>query len=236
MDEAYYIGLATAATGVPATNVLASSCYPVANTTCGYFDAAGAGPGTTANFTGSYTVPAALNNVIYVNGNASFTDIKMDNAVVIVTGNLTINASAVGNNLLLHVPSSAASEYPYYGQGLPAIIPCNNNIGDTLGSGAPNYDCNSTTVFGGSTFQFRGFLYVKGDLIVSPGVTWTMAGTLLVGDPMIVPGTGGKLKIATGSTLNVAYDDIINHSIAMSPMNGTAIKIAPDLIQDVPAF
>jgi len=219
----------------------ASNCAPsVPN--CGYFQPTGTDIAIFSGAGAGFVVTGGSSTVIYVNGPAEFDNIAVDSATFIVTGSLTVNNSATpAATVNLHVPVTAPSEYPYY-PTTPASWPCSGPSapapGDTVGS-QPAYDCPSSSVFtlpvaNSGTVQFRGFLWVKGTMTVNTSNGWNMAGSLMVGDPLSPPASRGSLSVLAGCTLNVAYDDVLNHLIRVNPINGTSVKVEPDFIQDIP--
>jgi hypothetical protein len=238
IDETYYISQATGVTtGItpPTVNGTALSpgnaTHPCLNPNCGYFDnrvnnhPGGLPAVFTGNGSGYKLPPGQAGPVIYVDGPAEFDRIDIDGATFIITGDLTMTDAAGGHPRTLHVPFSAPSEYPY-SPSIPTSWPCSNNVGGT---------CQSSQVFSGALVQFRGFLYVKGNLnVMVPG--WNMVGSLLVGDPQATTFIGHQLIIPAGDGLSLAYDDLVNHGIHVNPVSGTSIKVEPDLLQDVPAF
>jgi hypothetical protein len=241
-ESAYQMLASSSNIPVAPRNAMAQGGQPIprvgcgtAQSNCGVFQP---NPGDTAIFDGNglagnaYTVPA--NSYVYVLGNAAFNNVSIENATFIITGDLTISTSAVvGFHTNLHVPVTAPFEYPYLSTG---TWPCQNMAGDTL-NGQPQYDCPSDTVFSffGVPFpvQYWGFLDVKGTMSISNGLLWDMVGSLLVGDLQAPAGSGGHLQVFTGAAFQLAYDDIINHSILVNPISGTQIKLVPDSIQDV---
>ena len=167
--------------------------------------------------------------MIYVDGWAQFDQLSIDSATFIVNGQLTLAGASGGASMGLHVPRTAALEYPYNS----GLEPCAGQEGALTGSSPPYaYGCSHTNVFSGNV-QFRGFLYVKGNLLVKTA-NWNMVGALMVGDVQSVPGTSGQIYFNSGS-LNIAYDDVINHNIWVKPVSGTIINVQPDMIQEVPA-
>jgi len=243
IDETYYIQQAEYETGItPPTSkrtanpLLPTGCLPGGNTTCGYFVPASS---DTAIFDGGlpgYPLSGGINQaVVYVDGPAQFNKIAIDSATFIITGSLTVTDASGGSVLNLHVPWSANLEYPYTPTN-PATWPCQGQQGDNVAVGQPNYDCASSSLFPApGNVQFRGFLYVKGYLFVQTS-NWNMVGALLVGDTQAPPGTSGALDIAAGNSMNLAYDDMINHGIHVGAVSGSTIKVEPDAAQIVPAF
>jgi len=237
IDELTYIQLAKNESMSITPPVSKISGSPIAatgcaggNPNCGYFVTT---TGDTAVFGSGYSLSGGP--VVYVEGSAEFGQIAIDSAAVIVTGALTVNNTSGGATLNLHVPSTAPSEYPYDASAQP----CQGKEGNTQADSVPLYDCASTTLFS-DPIQFRGFLYVKGNFVVD-AVGWSMVGALQVGDRGVLPGTGGVLVIpgptgATNASLNLVYDDAINHSIFVNPVSGTQIRVEPDLLQAIPTF
>jgi hypothetical protein len=195
----------------------ATTCLAANPVNCGYFVPLDSGG--TVVFDGGYQPPSGA--VIYVDGAAEFDQIVMDNVTFIITGSLSINDSSGGGPIPLVVPSSASLEYPYS----PASQPCQG----------------LSTCLSPGNVQFRGFLYVKGNIFVNT-VGWTMAGALMVGDVQAPTGTSGMLvipgnSVPSNASLTLYYDDAVNHDILVKPAPGTGqIKIVPDSIRDVPAF
>jgi hypothetical protein len=235
IDETYYLNQSIAASngpiapptlGVGGPGLMATQC--AVGSTCGFFDTSGGTAVFDSPNGNGYSVPSGA--VIWVKGNAQFGRIAIDHATFVITGDLTLtNPANGGNNPSLHVPVSAPLEYPYGAPTPPTGgWSCINKAGDMTGS-LPAYDCDSTSVFSGPV-HFHGFLYVKGNLIVNTP-TWNMVGSLLEGDVQIASGTGGRLTIGAGDSLNVAYDDLINHEIRT-----TSVILAPDVLRDVSAF
>src|SRR5207302_3191057 len=81
-----------------------------------------------------------------------------------------------------------------------ATWPCAFAVGRTCAS-------NQLTVNGAAMSKqkvdFRGFLYVNGDLNVTAG-NWLIVGAVRV---------DGQLTVQTGATLTILYDDEINHNV-----------------------
>jgi hypothetical protein len=151
-------------------------------------------------------VSAASTNVYFVNGNARFGRLALDlknRGGVVVTGNLeladnTSGGSALGLAGSLRVPPYALIEYPYDTTRAPCI---DSQHVPPAGGGS----CSSTQAIATSgKFQYRGFLYVKGDLIVKTGTNWVLVGAVRV---------DGRLIVEPNATLTLYYDDLINHSI-----------------------
>jgi hypothetical protein len=205
------------------SNVPTDGCDPM-HSQCGIFKTSGG----TAVFDGNYAPPA--NTVIYVDGNAQFNRINMEGASIIINGDLTITDTTGGADRMLHVPVTAPLEYPY-APTTPTSWPCSDRPGSMV-SGVPAYDCSSTDVFTGHV-HFKGFLYVKGNLRVNVA-NWNMVGALLVGDTS--QSVTGQLIIPSGDSLHLAYDDVINHAVLVSPMKGTSLRLVADTLEEVSAF
>lgn len=145
--------------------------------------------------------------MIYVDGNAQFRRLALDlsNGALVVTGNLTLkdNTGSNGTTSNLYVSSTAAREYPYYksdGSGFPSTAwPCRLQTGTT---------CTLSQATGGTPVYFRGFLYVKGNLVVESGPAWIISGGLQV---------DGQLTVQTGGNLVVYYDDNVINSALTTP-------------------
>ncbi len=229
IDENYYMQQASATiiptspTSEPVTHAAAILFCP-GGTQCGYFRPDTAAGDTFILFTGAPY--AVAGSTIYVEGNAEFRDIDMDNMAVIVSGNLTLgNPAGGGTTRDLRGPNTANLEYPYWRAG---PWPCQNQYTTgTCRMSQPNENPFPTTAL-----QFRGFLYVKGNLIVA-NPSWNLAGSVLVGDMQTTP-PSGQLTINSNCNITVAYDDFINHRIRVNPVAGTSIKVVPDLFQDIP--
>jgi hypothetical protein len=236
IDEQTYQGIATSNTvPAPVDSTLLAPLSPTAcgPANCGYFDLGGTGSGTSALFGNGGTYSLLGGKVVFINGDAIFTNVNVDSGTFIITGDLTISGALGGSSPNLHVPVTARDEYPYSSTNWP----CVGYEGHMSGT-QPAYDCapgNPNNVFPtGSNMNFRGFLYVKGNLYVNTN-KWNMAGALIVGDMQKDPGTGGQLTIASGNTLTVAYDDVIEHEILAKPISGSAIRLVPDFKEEVPA-
>jgi hypothetical protein len=224
LDESTYIQMARNEPNAIAVNMpsskkgtlIRSGCV---SPNCGYFVADPQNTGDHAIFDGAYTAgsPGA---VIYVNGSAEFKNVAIDSATVIVTGGLDLQSNGGGgNDMSLSVPWSTPSEYPY-----STTWNCQGHEGGT---------CLSNSFLAGK-IQFRGFLYVKGNLTVNqPG--WNMAGVVLVGDMAAPPNSANQLIVQTGGSLTLLYDDAFNHNITIAVAPNAPIKVVPDFIQDVPA-
>jgi hypothetical protein len=160
--------------------------------------------GDTATFTNAFSVPFS-SSVIVVNGNARFDNLTLDlsSGAFIVNGNLILGTPGSGMDLTLRVPTDHALEYLYTPTG---TIPCHNLE-----------TCSSTVASGSGGFQFRGLLFVNGDLLVN-GIGWKMAGAVLVGNFA----TGeGRLIIESGTPTNslaIFYDENIGHMAEMNPL------------------
>ena len=176
-----------------------------------------------AVFNDSFTLPPLTppGTIIYVNGNAEFDKLQLDlsTGAIVITGDLTLGPSGISSpaEQTLNIPLTAPQEYPYW----PTVSkwPCQdqcapNTTNRMTCAGAP-LTCSATAAQGGilTGVNFRGFLWVKGNLYVTqPG--WTIAGTVLVGDM----GSGkGQLIITPGSSLTIFYDAIVNHAIQVIP-------------------
>lgn len=215
IDEKFYIAVATSATGI--TPPICSgggncSAYPPGSTS-GYFNAVNT---DTATFDGGYVVDPST--AIYVNGNATFRQIAIDlkkapfneNSAFIVTGNLILDDSNQGQILSdLRVPPTARQEYPFLSD-----FPCSSSVGATCSSDSTDWDLPH-----GGNVDFRGFLYVKGNLIVR-AADWVLAGAVRV---------DGQLIIQPRGSLTILYDDEINHSIKATPF-----ELQIDSLQNVP--
>jgi hypothetical protein len=216
----------------PAHATLApSNCK--AGLTCGYFDPP---PVTVTPFSAGTAIFGSLNDgsnfvdykpntVIYVHGNARFEDIFMDlknGGAFIVDGDLTLGPKGShGIPLNVRLPQTAALEYPYYSStsGWPtAGWPC-KSIADTKATycasvltGLGTNDNNGLGNGGGDgRVDFRGFLYVKGDMrVLGPG--WLLAGSVRVDGTLFAPLIGGR------PTLTILYDDEINHATSVNPL------------------
>jgi hypothetical protein len=225
VDEEGYVSAAQKQSGItaPISSITGNPLTPIncvgsPPLSCGHFQT-DPKQYEVAIFDGGYT-PGIPNAMIYVDGPAQFGNVNIDGAHVIVTRQLELAKSGGGGNVLsLHVPWSAPSEYPYSASW------------DCKGSGS----CKSNSFPGGGPIQFRGFLYVKGNLVVATGATWNIAGTVLVGDMGVAPTTSWQLNVQNGATLNIFYDDIINHQILMATTPNGPIKVVPDFIHDIPA-
>jgi len=161
------------------------------------------GGGSTFALSGS-----GQNAVIYIKGNARFIDIGYDmrNGAFIVEGDLLMENAGGGIASFspsLRVSTSAWREYAYWPNSGPAW-PCRANIGST---------CSIASATNSQTIHYRGFLYVKGNLVVSGGTNshWRLAGAVSVGD--FLTNSGTLYVITNGAKLTVFYDDVINKSI-----------------------
>src|SRR5437879_5947995 len=217
VDEEFYIDqVASIATGITAPTCTGGADCTASPPGSGYFYHVSS---NTANFdlpTG-YSVPAST--AIYIYGNASFGQIKIDlkkpafnpNSAFIVTGDLTLNGPTFGQTLTdLHVPPTANLEYPF-----ATSYPCSSVV--TPGSSGT---CRSDqTGLTRSQVDFRGFLFVKGNLVVTTG-NWVLAGVVRV---------DGQVIIQNGARLTILYDDEINHGIHTYPF-----ELQTDSLQDAP--
>ena len=241
VDESYYIAQATAALTVtppkkggtdmtpPVCNFNSTNSPCCANGhACGYFDTNKSG---TAVFSSGYTVPAGPNNVIYVNGDAEFDNVAIQNATFIITGNLKISTSTTSNSLYLNVPVAAPQEYPELLSNLASDAGLANTSFGVLGTPSDILLFPDPPNTGNRHTQFSGFLYVKGNITVN-APSWNMVGTLLVGD-MQHPQTGGQLIVPAGTRLNIVYDDRMNRAVHVYPVSGNAIKLTADAIQEI---
>lgn len=194
-------------------------------------------PGDTAIFDASgsgYIPPQGV--TIVVLGSAEFKNSVFDVSAMIVTGDLSITQQGQGMSYGLHVPAKASLEYPYTPDN-PHIWPCQDREGTLDSNGAPVNDCSTVEVFNSGRLHYRGFLYVKGNMALSPTVSeYNLVGSLWVGDHEATAGSGGRLSLSAGSGLNVAYDDAINHAIKMNPISGETVLIVPDQIKPIPVF
>ena len=164
------------------------------------FDSGGA-PGYTGNVSNT--------QVIYIAGNADWGNVQFDlkknnrqAGAFIVTGNLTLDdkqATTGGTPADTRVPATALLEYPFFSKGHPYYIPCKEEAGLT---------CNSI-----GPAQFRGFLYVGGDLTVKKDNNWVLLGALRI---------DGKLTVEPGASLTVYYDDEIGHTLLT---NGISLQL-----------
>ncbi len=240
IDEAYYLKRATETISMTnaywPTDGIAGP--PLAPTDCGsgtpncsYFV-----PSSSAVFSRAapgYTVPSP-GTVIWVDGDAQLDVVDMDGVTLIVTGDLTLGDSlSAGGSVksatnALHVPRAASREYGLNSQ----ITPCYTSLGGSCDSDAtPIFPSLPVYTSGGGKVQFRGFMYVKGNLFVM-GPRWNMAGAILVGD-MRSMGDPGLLYVGPLGNLTLAYDDYIGQAIQVSPSAGTAIKVVIDRQFDI---
>ena len=133
----------------------------------------------------------------------------------IVTGDLILKNLSPSDGLpglTVHVPPKAALEYSYLTQaGNTWFCQGAANCDPTTGTGVTGLGTSLTSI------NFRGFLWVKGNLFVQSG-SWVLNGAVLVGDPSRDPSfnANGKITVAPGASLAILYDDKINHAIHMS--------------------
>ncbi len=179
----------------------------------GYVKCTGGG---TVHFPDDYRL-VHTTSVIYIEGNAQVdgrfsVDVSSLGALV-VTGNLTVadgpTTSPPTNpldDILLRVPPTAASEY-----AAGISFPCSNTMTEQDGSGS----CGSTMA-GQQYVDFRGFLYVQGNLIVNgsgdnDSGKRVIVGTVRVGDDP--NGTVSQLTVANNEELHIYYDDRVNRNV-----------------------
>jgi len=199
--------------GIPDTppfppTLSATNCTP--GSACGYFDVANCNnTGDAALFDGSpYAVPNST-DVIYVTnsanpgvGNVQFGNIAIDfhegGGAFIVTGNLTVNGNASLANPTpqadIRLPPTAALDFPY-----------TPGLSNYFSSICPNNLCNSSPLLGGTPnagMNFRGFLYVQGNMTEGSGNGVAMDGVLRVDGQLNAP-----------DLFVPFYDDVINHKI-----------------------
>jgi hypothetical protein len=226
VDKTYYRLQAQAESGIgqPVSKQTGSPITPACAgpTACGYFGPPNLAPGDTAVFGAASLYSLTRGQILYIDGNAEFDKIAMDGASVLVLGQMTLADSSGGNILTLNVPQTAPLEYPHFPSN-PTSWPCQVNP-VPLG-----YTCTSP-----GKVQFRGFLYVEGQLLVN-APDWTMAGALWVGKLQAPYQTSLSLTIPSGNGLTLYYDDQINHSLHFNPVGATAIKLVPDFQQDIVA-
>jgi hypothetical protein len=206
VDLTTYQGLAQSVSGLTAPTCTSGNCT-ASPANSGYF------PGVltdTATFDSGWTPPSAA-TVLYINGNASFGQVAMDlknYGAVIVNGNLILgnpNSDTIGSDAI-RVPLTALQEY-YYN---PARCPCSTAINGT---------CTKASAAGSpGQIQFRGFLYVTGNLILNGNHTWVLNGVVRVDGTIQVPNGSGSL--------HVLYDDEINHNIYVTPLQLTVDAVA----------
>jgi hypothetical protein len=235
ISQSAYQSLAQATTLTPATTPVCKSGTCLTNCPNGNPCADFENPGDTFIFGNSslYTLQST-STVIFINGNAEFDTVSIDlkddanedfqgtifpsTGAIIVTGSVTFGSfTVIADGLPLNhirVPLTTPLEYPYYkkgGSGTPANYPCSNT--------PPGGTCNTNQAFVGSgspKLHFRGFLYVMGNLYVSPNIPWNLDGVVMVG-------AGGQLQpppnvVANGNMPFINYDDEINRSILVDHM------------------
>ncbi len=132
--------------------------------------------------------------VLYVDASVRFeTDgIDLGTGAMIVTENAIFEDHREGKELPLSVPPSGALEYPYLPDNTK--FPCQEQIGAS---------CSSQTALASSSkVDFRGFLYVKGDMYVNQDTT--IVGVLRV---------DGQLHVHGGKRLTILFDDKVSRSI-----------------------
>jgi hypothetical protein len=182
---------------------------------------------TSATISGGYTLLKA-SSVVYINGNVVFDDMFMDlknGGALVIIGDLTLRNS--GNSsvpLNLRVPPTAANEYPYYSVAQTSWPssgwPCKGQLGGTCGSNTTGLGLNDTNGLGSGggsgKVNFRGFLYVTGNLNVqSPG--WLISGAVRVGGQLNAPSNNVQ-GVPNSPSLTILYDDQVNHNISVNPL------------------
>jgi hypothetical protein len=223
-DSAYILNAAKVITGFPIPDVtLSGDGCPATSTDngAGIFNV----PGCTAIFNNTFTAPSVPNNaVIYVHGNAEFDDLKLDlkNGGFIVDGNLTLNANdgTGGLNLVdISIPMTAPQEYPYWPITAPAKWPCQKIYYDDVKQLPPISPTCTSGDPGASPVNYRGFLWVKGNLIVNPSaVPWVLDGVVLIGDLTTPSGQAAQLTAGgLGSNLFIFFDAGINQNVLVNP-------------------
>jgi len=229
VDESYYLRLATASVNVnPPASLTAN---PPGS---GYFNV---GVGT-AVFSSNYQVNNST-TVIFVDGNAEFDNMQVDvrdGGAFIISGNLILKnrgSSGFSNGMTVYVPYSASREY--VASPTTPAWPCQNmascTIAQALSTVALGDDPVPTTAYRifGNQIQYRGFLYVKGDLIVNSGTTWDVDDGKwdIIGSVRV----DGQLKIYDEDSLRIFYDEKVNHLIQMA-----SLSVQVDRDQDIPLY
>ncbi len=222
IDDIDYIN--SAKNTIPPVPAPIACTAPVAPATAGTCIAAPAGSGNfdkVKNSTAVFpTAPVPPNFapspavVIYIDGSAFFGNLSMDfkqtgvkAGALIVTRSLTIANSVYTKN----TPQTDIRLPPTYNQDMPYASP-----GAIAGLAAicPSNKCNSSLILGvpAGGVQFRGFLWVKGDLTIKPDVLFAMSGVLRVDGTLTVEGgTPGNV-----TRFIVFYDDEISRQIRTS--------------------
>jgi hypothetical protein len=156
------------------------------------------GPKTfTGAATGSPPVYVVNGDVTFNGFNADLKTGPIPGGAFIVTGNLTLTSPPWTSTIpAVRVPPTALLDYPY---GLPTLIPAPYPVSCVAPTLQPT--CSIPHV------DFRGFLYVQGNLTVTAGNHWVIDGVLRV---------DGALEIDANASLTVYYDDEINHQIGVS--------------------
>jgi hypothetical protein len=203
----------------PTTPVPQCADFELPSTDTAVFDGAGAG----------YTVNQP-GGILFVNGNAELDNAAIDlkgsgtapnynvfpstGALIVAgspttgTGYLTIGGThgtpiaptaGLPGSTIMHMPNGAALDYPYS----QTSFPCSGSAGGctvaTAFTGAPNANQN---------LNFRGFIYVQGNLSVTSNTPFLVDGAVRVDNTMTTPGASISVP-----PLWIFHDDEINHSI-----------------------
>jgi hypothetical protein len=210
VDITNYLSLAQNSVGIstPAN----AGAYPVGSGAwygCqGGSSVVGTGCTPTITLDQNFSVPNS-SSVIEVYATMDVNNVEFDNlaldlnqgAILLPNLNLTLNQNIAGSGLSglnLHVPLRAPQEYPY--APMKGAWPC---VGK---QGQAGYTCPETTAGlmpVGAQVNYRGFLYVGGNLEVKQG-NWVLVGAVYV---------GGQITIDAGASLTIIHDDLINEGI-----------------------
>ncbi len=221
-DNAFYWGyLGTTMTTLPLgvntavyqssamTTSLGGASLTGCTTLSGGYCLASGGP---AHLTSGFTLSNST-AVIFIQGDAIVDGaLALDINALVVTGSMTFSGNVNNGQIFtLRVPPTARLEYPN-----STTFPCSTSMTNSDGSGTCTPP-NETYI------DFRGFLYVQGDLTVNGGHTdggyppsRVIAGSVRVGDS---PTSGtSALTVTSGNALRIYYDDEINHRVSMSSL------------------